>query len=118
MEPSFVQANGLRFAYLEQGNGPLVLFMHGFPDTAYTWDASLAAVAGAGFRGVAPFQRGYFPSEIPKSDATTDELGADVVALIETPSGALPEPVPPAPRAPGDRGTHRRSPVPRHRGET
>ena len=37
--PSFVTANGVKFAYLEQGSGPLVLLVHGFPDTAHTWDA-------------------------------------------------------------------------------
>ena len=35
---NFVDANGLRFAYLEDGSGPLVLLLHGFPDTAHTWD--------------------------------------------------------------------------------
>ena len=83
MEPAFVQANGLRFGYLEQGTGPLVLMMHGFPDTAYTWEHALPAVAAAGFRAVAPFMRGYFPTEIPSSDPDADQLGADVIALIE-----------------------------------
>ena len=35
---NFVDANGLRFGYLEEGSGPLVLLLHGFPDTAHTWD--------------------------------------------------------------------------------
>ena len=39
----YVQANGLRFAYLEQGSGPVVMFMHGFPDNAYTWEHQLPA---------------------------------------------------------------------------
>jgi len=83
LEPKFIEANGLRFAYLEQGTGPLVLLVHGFPDTAYTWDHAMAAVAGAGFRAVAPFQRGYWPSAIPAEDPTSDTLGQDVVALID-----------------------------------
>ena len=58
MEHKTIQANGLRFAYLEQGTGPLVLLLHGFPDTAHTWDRTMAASAGAGFRAVAPFMRG------------------------------------------------------------
>lgn len=33
----YVQANGVRFAYLEQGSGPLVMFMHGFPDNAWSY---------------------------------------------------------------------------------
>ena len=82
-EPRFVQANGLRFAYLEAGTGPLVVMMHGFPDTAYTWDRTMTEVARAGYRVVAPFQRGYHPTEIPPDGPfDTDTLGADVLALI------------------------------------
>jgi len=80
----FVQANGLRFAYLSEGSGPLVLLFHGFPDTARTWDRVMPEVARAGFRVVAPFMRGYHPTEIPahaKYDAET--LGRDVLGLIE-----------------------------------
>ncbi len=79
-----VTANGVRFSYLEQGSGPLVLFVHGFPDTPYTWDATMTAVAGAGYRCVAPFTRGYAPTEIPADGAyDTDTLGKDVLALID-----------------------------------
>ena len=83
MEPRFVQANGLRHAYLEQGTGPLVLLLHGFPDTAHTWDRALAELAGAGFRAVAPFLRGYHPTEIPPGgpfDAET--IARDALAII------------------------------------
>ena len=79
-----VTANGLRFTYLEQGSGPLVLLLHGFPDTAYTWDATLPALAAAGYRAVAPFMRGYHPTEIPDPPAyDIESLGKDAVALIE-----------------------------------
>jgi pimeloyl-ACP methyl ester carboxylesterase len=80
----FVEANGLRFAYLSEGIGPLVLLLHGFPDTAHSWDRVMPAVAAAGFRVVAPFMRGYHPTAIPtdgKYDG--DTLGRDVLALIE-----------------------------------
>ncbi len=83
MKPRFVDANGLRFGYLEQGRGPLVLLVHGFPDTAFTWDRALPALAEAGYRAVAPFTRGYAPTEIPADGAyDTDTLGKDLVALI------------------------------------
>jgi pimeloyl-ACP methyl ester carboxylesterase len=89
MEPRFVQANGLRFAYLEQGEGPLVLLVHGFPDTAHTWDRALGELARAGFRAVAPFQRGYHPTEIPANGPfDSDTLGRDVLALIDALGGA------------------------------
>lgn len=79
-----VRANGLELAYLEQGSGPLVLLLHGFPDTAHTWDATMTAIAAAGYRAVAPFLRGYAPSEIPAHGGYHMEtLGRDVLALIE-----------------------------------
>ncbi|HEX5061150.1 MAG TPA: alpha/beta hydrolase, partial [Kofleriaceae bacterium] len=80
----YVQANGLRFAYLSAGSGPLVLLVHGFPDTAHTWDHALPKIAAAGYRAVAPFTRGYHPTEIPAAGAyDSDTLGRDVLALIE-----------------------------------
>jgi pimeloyl-ACP methyl ester carboxylesterase len=84
LEPSFVEANGLRFAYLEEGKGPLVLLVHGFPDTPHTWDAVRPAVAALGYRAVAPFTRGYYPTAIPADGAYgADTLGRDILALIE-----------------------------------
>ena len=78
-----VTANGLRFAYFEEGTGPLVLLLHGFPDTAYTWNLIQPAVAAAGYRVVAPFTRGDAPTEIPTVEAYDgDTLGRDVLALI------------------------------------
>jgi pimeloyl-ACP methyl ester carboxylesterase len=80
----YVTANGLKFGYLSEGKGPLVLCVHGFPDTAYTWDRTLTVLAKAGFRAVAPFTRGYHPTEIPKNkDYDTDTLGRDLLALID-----------------------------------
>jgi len=77
-----VRANGLDFAYLSAGKGPLVLLLHGFPDTAHTWDRSIAALAEAGFRAVAPCMRGYHPTSIG-GPYDTDTLGRDALALIE-----------------------------------
>lgn len=82
--PRTVQANGLRFAYFEEGAGPLVLLVHGFPDTAHTWDAVRPALAAAGYRAVSPFTRGYAPTEVPREEAFDSRtLGRDVLALIE-----------------------------------
>ena len=86
-----VEANGLEFAYLEQGSGPLVLLMHGFPDNAFTWDQQLPALAEAGYRAVAPFLRGYPPTEIPDGgfyDAAT--LATDARELIRELGGGEP----------------------------
>ena len=77
-----IDANGTRFAYLSEGDGPLVLLLHGFPDTPHTWDRVMPAVASAGYRAVAPFMRGYHPSALDGPyDAVT--LGRDALALIE-----------------------------------
>src|ERR1700761_8384730 len=80
---NYVQANGVRFAYLEQGSGPLVMFMHGFPDNAWSYRKQLQAFADAGYRAVAPFLRGYAPTEIPADDLFDPiVLGRDLEALI------------------------------------
>jgi pimeloyl-ACP methyl ester carboxylesterase len=85
----FVAANDLRFGYLESGSGPLVLLVHGFPDTAYSWNATRAALAAAGFRAVAPFTRGYAPTDVPREEAyDSDTLGHDLVALVHALGGA------------------------------
>ncbi|MFO0755002.1 MAG: alpha/beta hydrolase [Byssovorax sp.] len=79
-----VQANGLRFAYVEEGKGPLVLLIHGFPDSPQTWDAVRPALAAAGLRAVSYFTRGYAPTEIPAEEAyDADTLGRDALAIIE-----------------------------------
>ncbi len=82
---NYVQANGVRFAYLEQGSGPLVMFMHGFPDNAWSYRKQMQVFADAGYRAVAPFLRGYAPTEIP-ADGIFDPiaLGRDLEALIAT----------------------------------
>ncbi|MDB4930439.1 MAG: hypothetical protein JWM10_2923 [Myxococcaceae bacterium] len=78
-----VEANGVPFTVIEEGAGPLVLLVHGFPDTAHTWDAVRPALARAGFRAASPFTRGYAPTGIPADGRyDSDTLGRDVVALI------------------------------------
>ena len=79
-----VKANGLTFTCLEEGEGPLVLLLHGFPDTAHSWDAARPALAAAGFRAVSPFTRGYAPTSAPADgDYRMEALADDAVALIE-----------------------------------
>ena len=79
-----VQANGLDLAFLEMGVGRTVLLLHGFPDTPWSWEHQMPALSDAGYRVIAPFMRGYAPSEAPADgsyDFTT--LGHDVVGLIQ-----------------------------------
>ncbi|MFJ8750036.1 alpha/beta fold hydrolase [Streptomyces sp. NPDC102441] len=60
-----VDVPGGRIHLLEQGTGPLVLMIHGFPETSYSWRHQLSAVAAAGFRAVAVDVRGYGRSSAP-----------------------------------------------------
>ncbi|MER7771827.1 alpha/beta hydrolase [Kitasatospora sp. NPDC096140] len=86
---SDVEVNGVRLHLAEQGEGPLVLLLHGFPESWYSWRHQFGPLAEAGYRVVAPDQRGYARSEQPASvDAyTLLHLVGDVTALI----GALGE---------------------------
>lgn len=77
-------ANGLEFGYFEAGEGPLVLCLHGFPDTPHSFLPLLDELAAAGFHAVAPFMRGYAPTSLaPRGDYDLLALGRDVLALIE-----------------------------------
>ena len=58
-EPTYVKTNGLNMAVYEQGEGLPVVMCHGFPELAFSWRHQLPAIAGAGFRAIAPDQRGY-----------------------------------------------------------
>src|ERR1700735_2187989 len=82
-EIRFVDAHGLRFAYLEEGSGPLVLLLHGFPDTAHTWDDLRPRIAAKGYRAVSPYMRGYQPTAIPAADPDQETLARDPLALID-----------------------------------
>ena len=61
-----VDALGTRIHVAEMGEGPLVLFVHGFPESWYSWRHQLPAVAGAGFRAAAIDVRGYGRSSSPR----------------------------------------------------
>ena len=54
-----VTANGIQLHLAEQGEGPVVVLCHGFPESWYSWRHQLAALADAGFHAVAPDMRGY-----------------------------------------------------------
>src|ERR1700740_2474303 len=60
-----VRANQPTFEYLTEGDGPLALCIHGFPDSPFSYRYLLPALADAGYRAVAPFNRGFAPTELP-----------------------------------------------------
>jgi len=77
-----VEANGISFGIVEAGSGPLALCLHGFPDSAWTWRHLLPELAAAGFHAVAPFMRGYAPTDLaPDGSYQLGALVADTVAL-------------------------------------
>ena len=80
-----VEANGIKLRIAEMGKGPLVIFLHGFPESWYSWRHQLPAVAKAGFHAVAPDLRGYGKSDKPANvdDYDIHHLTADVVGLID-----------------------------------
>jgi pimeloyl-ACP methyl ester carboxylesterase len=84
-----VTANGLTFGALTCGTeGPLALCLHGFPDSAHTWSALLPELAAAGYRAVAPWTRGYAPTDVPADgDFSGAALTADANALHEALGG-------------------------------
>jgi pimeloyl-ACP methyl ester carboxylesterase len=83
-----VTANGLEFSFLEAGSGPLALCLHGFPDSPWTWRHLLPTLADAGFHAVAPWMRGYAPTDVPADGLyQTGALAADAVALHEALEG-------------------------------
>lgn len=78
-----VQANGLTHAVIDEGDGPLVILQHGFPDTPHTFDALAAALLTDGYRVVRPWGRGITPSQQPDGDAYgAHDISGDLVALI------------------------------------
>jgi pimeloyl-ACP methyl ester carboxylesterase len=80
-----IETNGLRLHVAEQGEGPLVILCHGFPECWYSWRHQLPALAKAGFRAVAPDLRGYGLSDRPEGvDKYTilDDIG-DIVGLVD-----------------------------------
>jgi len=84
-EPNYVKANGIRMAVYEQGEGRPVIFLHGFPELAYSWRHQLPAFAAAGYRAIAPDMRGFGRTEVPTrvSDYTAEILVADMAGLLD-----------------------------------
>jgi pimeloyl-ACP methyl ester carboxylesterase len=79
-----VETNGIRMHVAEAGQGPLVVLCHGFPESWYSWRHQLTALAGAGYRVVAPDQRGYGQTDAPAAidRYTLLHLVGDVVGLV------------------------------------
>lgn len=79
-----VTANGIQMHVAEAGEGPLVVLCHGWPESWYSWRHQLVALAEAGYRAVAPDQRGYGQTDKPEAvEAYTGfHLVGDIVGLV------------------------------------
>lgn len=79
-----IDVNGIRLHIAEQGEGPLVVLLHGFPESWHSWRHQFGPLADAGFRVVAPDQRGYGRSDHPEDVAAYSilHLVGDVVGLV------------------------------------
>ncbi len=80
-----VRANGIDIHIAEQGQGPLVLLIHGFPELWYSWRHQLPALAAAGYHAVAPDVRGYGGSDAPEAIEAYSmrALTADAAGLLD-----------------------------------
>ena len=79
-----VGTNGIELVVHEQGDGPAVVLLHGFPELAYSWRHQVPALVDAGFHVIAPDQRGYGASDAPE-----DPLGYSMRALVADVVGVL-----------------------------
>jgi len=84
LREGYAEVGDVRLHYVEAGDGPLIVLLHGFPEFWYGWRQQIEPLAAAGFRVVAPDMRGYNLSSAPSDVAAydTDRLTADIVGLI------------------------------------
>ena len=76
-------AGGQTFRYVDSGEGPLVVLLHGFPDLPSSWDSIRARLNAAGFRTVAPYLRGYHPVTLDGRGFDSDDQADDVALLLD-----------------------------------
>lgn len=81
-----VAVNGIELNVVEEGDGPLVVLCHGFPELAYSWRHQIPALAQAGYRVIAPDMRGFGKSSVPAEVEAYDivSLCGDMCGLLDT----------------------------------
>jgi len=86
LKQQFVYANGVRYFIKSAGDksAPLILFLHGFPDSWYSWRHQLTAMAEAGYYAVAPDMLGCGETDAPMEIErySQDEMAKDIVGMI------------------------------------
>lgn len=81
----FVESNGITMRIAEMGEGPLVILVHGWPESWYSWRYQLKALADAGYRAVAPDMRGYGKTDkpAPVEEYDIEKLTGDIAGLVD-----------------------------------
>jgi pimeloyl-ACP methyl ester carboxylesterase len=85
MNHRIVESNRIKMHIAEDGEGPLVILCHGYPELWYSWRHQLKALAGAGYHVVAPDQRGYGQTDRPEAveDYNIFQLSGDIIGLVD-----------------------------------
>src|SRR6266702_2526177 len=85
LEHRSIDTNGIQMHLVEVGAGPLVVLLHGFPESWYSWRHQLRALAEAGYHVVAPDQRGYGQTDRPEAidQYSVFHIVGDTVGLID-----------------------------------
>src|SRR6201987_3525268 len=85
LRDGYAEIGDVRLHYVEAGDGPLIVLLHGFPEFWYGWRQQIEPLAEAGFRVVAPDMRGYDLSSRPSDVAAydIDRLNAHIRGLIQ-----------------------------------
>jgi len=84
-ESLMLDVNGIRMHVMQAGHGPVVMLLHGFPDTHVVWRKQIGVLVAAGYRVVVPDLRGYGRTEAPHGvhAYTVDKLRADVLGVLD-----------------------------------
>src|SRR5258708_32111207 len=85
LQHRILETNGIRMHVAEAGSGPLVVLLHGFPESWYSWRHQLKALSDDGYHVVAPDQRGYGQTDRPEAieKYSMFHLVGDVVGLLD-----------------------------------
>jgi pimeloyl-ACP methyl ester carboxylesterase len=76
-------SDGQAFRYLDSGEGPLVVLVHGFPDVPDSWDSIRSRLNAAGYRTVVPYLRGYHPATFSDRTFRISDLADDFALLLD-----------------------------------
>ena len=82
-EPGFAAVRGLNMTYIDAGEGPAVLFLHGYQFDKSMWTDQIESLTASGFRAVAPDLRGLGETKSSHEVATMNEMARDAAALLD-----------------------------------